>query len=63
MICRKKDLTTPLIGGNNKAFKNLVVFLNVAALIMLFLIRLRFPHCGSGDQEKMWTEQLRSLQH
>ena len=37
--------------------------MNVAALIVLFLIRLHFLHCGSGDQEKMWTEQLRSLQH
>ena len=40
-------------------------FMNVAALIVLFLIRLRFPQSksGKGNQQKAWTEQLRSLEN
>ena len=45
-ICWGTDLTINLIRGNNKCFKDLF-FKKVAALVSLFLIRLRFQHWKS----------------
>ena len=38
-------------------------FMNVAALIVLFLIRLRFPQSksGKGNQQKAWTRTVKKL--